>query len=101
MKTMKHRSMLAQAICVEDRLRERIREADGTSTGYARAAGTKMQSLHLSHVCPPDTRAQAVPLPPWLETCPASRIRRRSAPRLRWRYAAPMPKALWRRFTER
>ena len=40
MKTMKHRSMLAQAICVEDRLRERIREADGTSTGYARAGGT-------------------------------------------------------------
>lgn len=25
---------------VEERLRERIREADGTSTGYARAAGT-------------------------------------------------------------
>jgi len=28
---------------VEDRLRERIREADGTSTGYARAAGTSFR----------------------------------------------------------
>ena len=101
MKTMKHRSMLAQAICVEDRLRERIREADGTSTGYARAGGTCERCRDCIFRYPPDTRAQAVPLPPWLETCPASRTRRRSAPRLRWRYAAPMPKALWRRFTER